>query len=71
MAGNDLSLQWTVVGGNKYVVQSASVLAGTSGFTDLSSVITVGGRGESLTNYLDPGRATNSPCTFHRIRLAP
>jgi hypothetical protein len=29
------------------------------------------GTGDSVTNYLDPGAATNNPANFYRIRLGP
>jgi len=39
-------------------------------FTDLSPVISVPGLGESTTNYLDVGGATNTPSRYYRVRLA-
>jgi hypothetical protein len=70
-AGNDVLVNWSTVGGKRYVVQ-VSTGAGanySSTFTTLSPVIAVPGTGESSTNYLDAGGATNSPSRYYRVRL--
>jgi len=71
--GNDVDLKWNVAGGHDYVVQSTAGAAGSfsNNFTDLSSTITIPGIGESSTNYVDVGGATNSPAQYYRIRLVP
>ena len=71
--GNNVLVTWTTVGGHSYVVQTnAPPLNGnyTTSFTDLSPVISVPGLGESTTNYLDVGGATNTPSRYYRVRLA-
>jgi hypothetical protein len=66
---NDVCITWTAVGGKSYVVQTNSV-PGT-GFADFSPVISVSGVGESVTNYVHSGGATNSSALFFRVRLGP
>jgi hypothetical protein len=67
---NDESISWSAVGGHSYVVQAASGLGGTNGFTDISPVISVDGDGESTNSFVEPGGATNGN-RFYRIRLSP
>jgi T5SS/PEP-CTERM-associated repeat protein len=62
-------MSWSAVGGKRYVVQTNSALG--AAFSDASPVITMPGTGEGVTNYLDPGAATNRPARFYRVRLAP
>lgn len=68
--GADFRITWTAVGGKSYVVQTNATPAG-SGFRDCCAAIYVPGSGETTTNYLDIGGATNTPARFYRIRLAP
>ena len=65
-SNKDLRLDWTTVGGHKYVVQTSTNLTGT--FFDLSNVINVGGQGEGTTSYVHSGGATNR-ARFYRVRL--
>jgi len=65
--GADVRVTWTTVGGKSYVVQTNSV-PGT-GFADFSPVIDMPGSGESVTNYVHTGAATNAPALFYRVRL--
>jgi fibronectin-binding autotransporter adhesin len=65
----NVQVNWSAVGGRSYVVQTNSV-PGNS-FADASSVIAVPGTNTTVTNYLDPGVATNSQTRFYRIRLGP
>jgi hypothetical protein len=65
----NLRVYWSVVGGKRYVLQTNSALG--AAFSDASPVIAVPGTGETVTNYLDPGAATNGQTHFYRIRLAP
>jgi len=67
--GDDVRITWTAVGGKSYVVQTNSVPG--SGFADFSSVIYVPGVGESVTNYVHTGGATNAAALFYRVRLGP
>jgi hypothetical protein len=71
--GNDVQLTWPAVGGHNFVVQSTAGSNGsyTNDFTNLSSTITISGIGESTTNYVDVGGATNAPARYYRIRLDP
>ncbi len=66
---NDVCITWTAVGGKSYVVQTNSVPG--SGFADFSPVIYVPGVGESITNYVHTGGATNGTALFYRVRLGP
>ena len=66
--GPNLRLVWQGRGGSNYVVQVASALGGTNGFTDLSTSITLPGGGLVTTNYLDPGTLTNNSTRFYRLR---
>jgi hypothetical protein len=70
-AGN-LRLTWSTVGGMSYRVQTNALLAnGSINFADLSPVITAPGTGESTTNFVDLGAATNAPARYYRVRLGP
>ena len=65
--GNDLLITWTMGAGRTNVLQQASSLTDPGGFTDLATVLTAG----SVTNYLDPGAATNGDPRYYRVRLGP
>jgi autotransporter-associated beta strand protein len=69
--GSDEGVSWTTVGGYSYVLQAATGLNATNGFTDISPVVTDSGDGESVTTYIEPGGATNGPVRFYRVRLGP
>jgi hypothetical protein len=69
LTNGNVRVSWSAVGGKHYVLQTNSAL-GTA-FSDASPVIAVPGTGETVTNYLDPGAATNSKTHYYRIRLAP
>ena len=69
VAGKNVAVGWTTVGGKVYVVQTDSVANG--GFVDSSPVIVAPGAGEGMTNYLDLNGRTNGPLRFYRVRLAP
>ena len=64
---DSVRLTWSTVGGKSYVVQTNGVLSGA--FTDLSPLITVPGAGESVTNFVDSGAATNASVRYYRVRL--
>jgi hypothetical protein len=64
-----LRLTWSTVGGKSYRVQTNSSL--TDPFTDFSPLITMPGIGESMTNFVDPGGATNPTTRYYRVRLSP
>ena len=71
---DDVRITWTTAGGHTNAVQ---VLSGdmdgdySSGYTDLSGPMIITGSGDSTTNYLDVGGATNNPARYYRIRLVP
>jgi hypothetical protein len=69
LTNGNVRVHWSAVGGQHYVLQTNSGL-GTA-FSDASPVIAVPGAGETVTNYLDPGAATNSKTHFYRVRIAP
>lgn len=69
VAGTNVQVTWTTVGGKSYVVQTNAV--DFSGFGDLSPRISARGIGESVTNYTDVGGATNRASRFYRVRLGP
>lgn len=71
---NDVNLTWTTVGGHSYVVQTnRPPVSGdyTNNFSDLGPVIAVLGVGESPTNQVHIGGATNTPALYYRVRLGP
>jgi hypothetical protein len=69
LTNGSVRVRWSAVGGKHYVVQTNSDLGAV--FSDASPVIAVPGTAETVTNYLDPGAATNSRTHYYRIRLAP
>jgi len=66
---NDLSVTWQSVGGCTNLLEAALDLAGT--YTNASPNIIIAGSGETITNYLDIGSATNGPTRFYRVRFVP
>jgi len=70
----NVRITWTTVGGKSYRVQTNAPPANgsfTNNFADLSPLIAVPGSGESITNYVHSGGATNVPARYYRVRLAP
>jgi hypothetical protein len=70
-AGN-LRVTWNTVGGKSYRVQTNALPASgslTTNFADFGPLITVPGAGESTTNILDTGAATNARAHYYRVRL--
>jgi hypothetical protein len=73
--GNNIRITWTAAGGRSYIVQ-ATPGGGSGGFstvnfTNISATITIPGTGNSTTNHLDLGGATNVPSRYYRVRLVP
>jgi hypothetical protein len=72
--GDDIHVTWKCAGGYTNILQSTLTAAGngysSNLFFDVSPLIIMGGVGQSTTNYLDAGAATNSPARFYRVRLA-
>lgn len=64
-------ISWRAIGGKSYIVQEATAIGGPDGFTDISDRIEVLDEGESLTDFVVPGGATNNLNRFYRIRLEP
>jgi hypothetical protein len=72
--GSDVRIKWTTVGGKSYRLQTNAPAANgsfTNNFTDLSALISIGGSGESTTNYLHIGGASSSSSIYYRTRLGP
>ena len=71
-AGTDVNVTWTMGPGKTNALQSTAGAANGSyqadGFTDLFTITNTTG---TVTNYPDPGAATNSLSRFYRIRLVP
>lgn len=72
--GNDIRVTWTTVGGrtNQVYLNTPAVGGGiTDGISPLGPLFIIPGTGESTTNYLDIGGATNKPSRYYRVRLVP
>jgi len=67
--GDNIQVDWRTAGGHTNVVQTAATV--TNVFTDLSLPLAITGSGDTLTNYLDAGGATNGPGRFYRVRTLP
>jgi autotransporter-associated beta strand protein len=70
---NDIIVTWQTAGGKTNVVQRTNgQLDGsyTNDFQDIASVV-ITGVGDTSTNYVDTGGATNSPSSYYRVRLGP
>jgi hypothetical protein len=67
--GTNLRVTWTTVGGHSYTLQTNAVPG--VGYGNFSPTISVPGSGESATNYVHTGGATNSVKFFYRVRLEP
>ena len=72
---NDVVVTWAAGGGRTNQVQATAGDASggyTNNFADLPGSLTIlSGNGDTITNYLDAGGATNAPSRYYRIRLAP
>jgi hypothetical protein len=66
--GSDLRVTWFTAGGHTNVVQAAPNLGAS--YSDISSNVLVTSSGDTTTNYLDVGGATNTS-RFYRVRLVP
>jgi hypothetical protein len=74
--GGNILITWATTGGTTNIVQVTSGDVdgsySTNNFADiLDSQTIVTGSGDSSTNYVDFGVATNSPVMFYRVRLVP
>ncbi len=69
--GNDVVLTWLTAGGRTNIVQAVTAGGYSTNFADLSGPIIIAGSGDVTTNFTDTGGATNGPCRYYRVRLAP
>ncbi len=68
----DMAITWKTAGIRTNAVQASSGGSyGTNGFADISGPIIITPSGDTMTNYLDRGGATNWPARYYRIRLVP
>ena len=67
--GGDLRVTWSTAGGHTNAVQAALNLGAS--YSDISSNVLITGSGDTTTNYLDLGGATNAASRFYRVRLVP
>lgn len=70
----NLRVIWTTVGGRSYRLQTNAPPASasfTTNFADAGPLIVVPGTGESTTNLLDAGAATDGRAHYYRVRLVP
>ena len=67
--GNDVHITWLTAGGKTNAVQVAPDLLGS--YFNISSNLIINGTGDTVTNFLDIGGATNTPTRFYRIHLVP
>jgi polygalacturonase len=75
-SGADVRIAWKTAGGHTNIVQGMGGDANggytTNNFTDIpSSQTVVSGSGDTSTNYVDSGGATNNPSRYYRVRLVP
>ncbi len=71
---NNVRITWSTVGGKKYVLQAVTPPPGgySTNFTNISpEVIVAGNGGESLTNFVEAGAASNAPARYYRVKLSP
>jgi hypothetical protein len=72
--GSDIRITWTTVGNKSYLPQFMPINTAnyTNAFTDFNiPAIVMPPGGESTTNYLDVGAATNAIARYYRVRLGP
>lgn len=65
----DMLVTWQAGGGRTNVLQAASNVAGI--YSNVSAGIILPGSGDTTTNYLDSGGATNVPAWFYRVQVVP
>jgi len=70
--GGDILITWLTTGGTTNAVQATPGNPGyNTNFVDISGPLLILGSGDTSTNYVDVGAATNSPAKFYRVRLVP
>jgi hypothetical protein len=67
--GTSIWITWMSGAGKTNVLQASPNVAGT--FSNISPNIVLAGSGDSTTNCLDVGGATNIPGRYYRVRLVP
>jgi autotransporter-associated beta strand protein len=71
---NDVVITWTTAGLRTNAVQATAGDANggyATNFTNISGSIIIPGSGDTTTNYVDTGGASNTPSRYYRIRLVP
>jgi O-acetylhomoserine/O-acetylserine sulfhydrylase-like pyridoxal-dependent enzyme len=71
--GSNILITWATTGGTTNAVQATPGNPGyNTNFVDISAPpLFILGSGDTSTNYVDFGAATNSPVMFYRVRLVP
>jgi hypothetical protein len=70
--GSDILITWATTGGTTNAVQVTPGNPGyNTNFVDISAPLLILGSGDTTTNYVDFGAATNSSVVFYRVRLMP
>ena len=72
--GSNIRVTWNTGGGKTNVLQAVAGLVNsgyTTNFLDLSGLIIIPGSGDTTTNAVDAGGATNAPSRYYRVRLVP
>ena len=72
--GSNFTVTWKTAGPRTNVVQATNGAPGsgyTNNFQDISGPIIINVVGDTVTNYVDVGGATNRPARFYRVRLGP
>jgi hypothetical protein len=67
--GDDVRVTWICGGGRTNVLESDLDIGGS--YSNVSPNIILPGSGDTVTNYLDLGAATNAATRFYRVRLVP
>ena len=65
--GSDVLITWRAGGGHTNVLQAMNGLGGV--YFNISPNIVIPDAGDAVTNYLDKGGATTTPCRLYRVAL--
>ncbi len=71
---NNMAIAWATAGVRTNAVQATAGGANSgysNNFIDISGPIIIPSSGDTATNYLDAGGATNTSLRFYRVRLVP
>jgi len=70
--GSNILITWATTGGTTNAVQATPGNPGyNTNFVNIGAPLLILGSGDTSTNYVDFGAATNSPVMFYRVRLVP